>query len=222
MTAKMIKLNPAWQGSLDDLVTEVIDQLTPFDRSGGKLKEVNARLIRYYISQKAMSRPRRKATDKREVEFQWRHVLECMVIRVLLNEGWPLTRIIDWVPYQDEAGLVALLPTELPKLDDPRQQVQALVANFRQQTVEKPVLPTQRAMVAATQERLQLRQKLQALGTPDGQVRTDHLLRLCLAPGCEVLLSAPWWEALDDARIERVAEVFKQVLREESIKRGPK
>ena len=213
----MIKKNDPWQGSLDDLVTEVIRQLAPLDPGGGKLKDVNARLIRYYVSIKAMSRPLRMG---REVRFQWRHVLECMVIRVLLNEGWPLTKIVDLVPQQDEAGLAALLPTQMPPLDDPRQQVQALVANFRQSSTEQQTAKTRAAMTTVTQDRLQLRRDLHALGTPQGRVRTDDLVRLRLAPGCEVLLSAKWWRALDEERIEQVADAFKQALREESFKRG--
>ena len=81
-------------------MNEVIHQLAPLDPGGAKLKDVNPRLIRHYVSIKAMSRPLRVG---KEVRFQWRHVLECMVIRVLLNEGWPLTKIVDLVPQQDEA-----------------------------------------------------------------------------------------------------------------------
>jgi DNA-binding transcriptional MerR regulator len=216
----MIKPTNSWQeskGSLDDLVTEVIHQLAPLDPGGVKLKDVNARLIRYYVSIKAMSRPLRVG---KEVRFQWRHVLECMVIRVLLSEDWPLAKIVDLVPQQDDAGLAALLPIPSLPLDDHRQQVQALIANFRQSSTGQPAAKTQAAMTTVTQERLQLRRDLYALGTPQGRVRTDDLVRLRLAPGCEVLLSAKWWRALDEERIERVADALKQALREESFKRG--
>ena len=216
-----IKSTNLWQeskGSLDDLVKEVIHQLAPLDPGGVKLKDVNARLIRHYVTIKAMSRPLRVG---KEVRFQWRHVLECMVIRVLLiNEDWPLTKIVDLVPQQDEAGLAALLPTPSLPLDDPRQQVQALVANFRQSSTGQQAAKAQAAMTTVTQERLQLRRDLYALGTPQGRVRTDDLVRLRLAPGCEVLLSDKWWRALDEERIERVTDAFKQALREESFKRG--
>ena len=213
----MLSETTSWEGSLDELVAEVDRQLAPLDPEG-RLGGVNARLIRYYLSIGALSKPGRTG---REIRFQRRQVLECLLVRVLLGDGWPLAKIAELIRHTDDAGLIALLPAPRPEPGDLRQQAQALVARFqRQAATTGDASSALTAAAGATQARVRLRSDLQALGNAAGQVERAEVLKLRLASGCEVLLEPPWLQQLDEERIERAADAFRQVLREEFFKRG--
>lgn len=214
----MLSETASWEGSLDELVAEVDRQLAPLDPEG-RLGGVNARLIRYYLSIGALSKPGRLG---REIRFQRRQVLECLVVRVLLGDGWPLAKIAELIRHTDDAGLIALLPAPRLEPGDLRQQAQALVARFqqRQAAATGGASSALTSAADATQARVRLRSDLQALGNAAGQVERAEVLKLRLAAGCEVLIEPPWLQQLDEDCIERAAGAFRQVLREEFFKRG--
>lgn len=210
---------------MDELVAEVDRQLARLDPDG-RLAGANARLIRHYVSIGAITKPGRIG---RETRFQWRQVLECLAVRMLLGDGWPLAKIADLIRRTDEAGLIALLPGLRPERvsnpvpGDRRQQAQALVARFQQST-EKPSEASSALTSAAvaTQGRVQLQSNLQALGNTAGQVERVAVLKLRLASGCEVLIDPHWLQQLDEERLDHAADAFRQALREEFFKGGKK
>ncbi len=213
----MLSETTSWEGSLDELVAEVDRQLAPLDPEG-RLGGVNARLIRYYLSIGALSKPGRAG---REIRFQRRQVLECLVVRVLLGDGWPLAKIAELIRHTDDAGLIALLPAPRLEPGDLRQQAQALVARFQQQATRTGGAASALTSAAgATQARVQLRSDLQALGNAAGQIERAEVLKLRLASGCEALIDPRWLGQLDEDRLDRAANAFRQALREEFFKRG--
>lgn len=220
----MLSVTSAWEGSMDELVAEVDCQLAPLDPDGWR-GGVNARLIRHYMSIGAMSKPRRRG---REIRFQWRQVLECLAVRVLLSDGWPLAKIAELIPRTDEAGLIALLPgtdrakAMPPEPRDQRQQAQAVVARLQRQAAHACApSPALTSAAVATQARQQLRSDLQALGNTTGRIERRMLLTVRLTAGCDVLIDPQWLQQLDEERLDQAANAFRQALREEFFKGNP-
>jgi DNA-binding transcriptional MerR regulator len=81
------KKNPQWL--LEEFV-EVINQLLPdylaTDKSDQRLsEEVNPRLVRHYASQGLLDEPLKQG---KYAVYSYRHLLQILVVRRLLSEGW--------------------------------------------------------------------------------------------------------------------------------------
>ena len=87
-----------------DIAGDVLDRLGIDDKS-----VPNERLVRYYAAEGAMSKPGR---DGREVRYNYRHLVEFLVTRMLLKDGWPLMKVGQFVSSSDPAELERMLPEE--------------------------------------------------------------------------------------------------------------
>jgi DNA-binding transcriptional MerR regulator len=67
----------------------------------------NERLVRHYRQVGILSEPVRSG---KEALFGFRQIIELLATRVLLNDGWPLAKIKEFVRLTDDAGLLGLLP----------------------------------------------------------------------------------------------------------------
>jgi len=80
------------------------------DRLGIDEKGVpNERLVRYYTGEGAMSKPGR---DGREARYGWLHLVEFLVTRLLLKDGWPLSKVAQFMTNSDPRSLEQMLPEE--------------------------------------------------------------------------------------------------------------
>ena len=69
----------------------------------------NERLVRYYTGEGAMSKPGR---DGREARYGWTHLVEFLVTRMLLKDGWPLSKVAQFMTNSDPRSLEQMLPEE--------------------------------------------------------------------------------------------------------------
>jgi DNA-binding transcriptional MerR regulator len=113
---------------------EVLDLLGIDERS-----VPNERLVRYYAAEGAMSKPGREG---REVRYDYRHLVEFLVTRMLLKDGWPLSKVADFVSSSDHVSLEQMLPEEAPTLA--QREVRAIKSAMR----ELPEPPSVRYQVA--------------------------------------------------------------------------
>lgn len=99
--------NPHW--SLEDFVQAVNDWLPQFLPLAEKSRiqdEVNPRLVRYYTTQGLLDKPLRAG---REARYTYRHLLQLLVVRRLLMEGYSSPAIEKLVISKANSDLEALL-----------------------------------------------------------------------------------------------------------------
>jgi hypothetical protein len=71
-----------------------------------------ARLVRYYAGEGAMSRPGRDERDGREARYKFHHLVEFLVTRMLLKDGWPLSKVAEFVMSSAPEALEQMLPDD--------------------------------------------------------------------------------------------------------------
>lgn len=105
---------PANGWSLDELVAAANVLLPDFlpaadERPGsaGKVREeVNVRLVRHYLGQGLLDE---NAREGREARYRFRHLLQLLLVRRLLTEGYPAAVIAKLIAGKGDAELRALL-----------------------------------------------------------------------------------------------------------------
>lgn len=104
-----------WRGSAAELAALAAERLGGLGFEDDKLNE---RLVRYYVSEHVLSRPRREG---REAVFGYRQLLELLAARLLSRDGWPLAKIASWNQGADERALRDLIPERKPVQDAPQR-----------------------------------------------------------------------------------------------------
>ncbi len=97
-----------WHGSAAELAALAGERLNALGFADDKLNE---RLVRYYVSEGVLSRPRREG---REALFAHRQLLELLAARLLSRDGWPLAKIGSWIQGADARALGDLIPERNP------------------------------------------------------------------------------------------------------------
>jgi hypothetical protein len=87
-----------------DIAGDVLDRLAIDERG-----VPNERLVRYYTGEGSMSKPGR---DGREARYGFGHLVEFLVTRMLLKDGWPLSKISQFMSSSDPVSLEQMLPSE--------------------------------------------------------------------------------------------------------------
>jgi DNA-binding transcriptional MerR regulator len=81
--------------------------------------ELKDRLVRYYTAEGALDRPGREG---KEARYDYRHLVQLMVTRWLVNDGWPVAKAAEFIRSRDLGQLEAMLPDyDTP----PRQRTRA-------------------------------------------------------------------------------------------------
>ena len=128
-----------WRGTAADLADKANSLLPRLNRQddGGS---INERLVRYYVAEKVLTPPEREG---REALFGFRQVIELLVARYLLKDGWPLAKIASLVQSSDLSALQNLMPS-----DRPRTRAEEVVARFRQDRMPDEVPPEDREVLS--------------------------------------------------------------------------
>ena len=103
MTASWPEAYRDWEGMIDDLAAMVDHLLPGFGLPGDS--SPNARLLRHYVTVGVVSRPERRG---KEAFFGFRHLVEALVARALLLDGWPLAKIADLAATTDTEALLSM------------------------------------------------------------------------------------------------------------------
>lgn len=100
--------NPRW--SLDELVqvaNELLPQFLPDEKAHTRVREdVSPRLVRYYTSQGMLDEPLKEG---REARYTYRHLLQVLLVRRLLTEGYGASVIDTLARSKENSELEALL-----------------------------------------------------------------------------------------------------------------
>ncbi len=107
------KINKSWEGSTEQFVDMAkayayAKDLISYDQ------EPNVRLVRDYVSRGIVSKPRKEG---KEVIFGYRHLIEFLACRALINDGWPLKKIASDFQKSTIEELKLFVPGETPEND---------------------------------------------------------------------------------------------------------
>ena len=214
-----------WSGTAAELA-ETAGRLLPLYRLETE-PPPNERLVRYYVTERALSRP---VKEGREARFGFRQLMEFLAVRVLLADGWTLARIGDFTESADETTLLSVLPeaAEEPaseslfsegtgtqaSLTDAERLVAEFTAHYDATPLNrrKPasVAPSQIAPPEAVRQRAQSKQDIRAalnrLGiNADFPPRTADI-KLTIAPWCDVRIGTEALVKALDAAIRKSGE----------------
>lgn len=105
---RLAQKDPRW--SLDEFVeavNQLLPQFSPFQKSHTRVREeITPRLVRHYTSQGMLDEPLKEG---RYATYTYRHLLQMLVVRRLLTEGYGATAINDLAKSKNNAELESLL-----------------------------------------------------------------------------------------------------------------
>ncbi len=212
-----------WSGTAGELADKC-NALMP--EVGLKEEEgtANERLVRHYVQLGVLSPPVRQG---REALYGARQVLEFVIARYLLRDGWPLAKIAELVKTYDLPD--SRLP--LSEGEGPTAAERAL-ARIRESesapgrsAASAPSAPgiaggsLGRAAEISTR-RIDLGDKLRTLGNPAGTPIRSDLVRLQLTPWCTVDIDLARLRRLGPNTPELLGQALTQILLDERLTRG--
>lgn len=173
----------------------------------------NERLVRHYVHVGIIDRAERRG---KEAYFGFRQIVELLAARVLLNDGWPLAKIAEFVRISDLDGLLGLLPKGAPLTP-----AQELVKRFqrRASTEQHPRSKSGSSAVEPMRRSVDLlRQRQEVFG--DGvEPEVATWLRIELTPWCHVYIERDAAQRTPPELMERLGRILTQTLIE-FIRRG--
>ncbi len=205
-------LSPGWTGTAAQLADALTDLLPRYALSPEPIP--SERLVRFYVTSGVLQRPQREG---REALFGQRQAIEFLAARVLLEDGWPLAKVGEYLSMQTDEALVALLPQRATK----KTKAQELVERFQQGGIAPPPqapLPVPAPNPVALKQRQGVREAQRELAT-EGVIREGRL-RLTLTPWCEVSLSQTALESVTAEQVESAVELFRAALLGELARKG--
>lgn len=212
-------LLPDWTGTAAQLAQVLVDLLARYALNPEPVP--SERLVRFYVSSGVLQRPQREG---REALFGTRQAIEFLAARALLEDGWPLAKVAEYLPEQDEASLMALIPERHPS----RTRAEELVERFQSSVAPAPAAPSPALPKASLPEpkpetlrkRQVIRESLRDLGQPEEGPIRETRLRVVIAPWCELSLHPSAMEHLTAEQIESAVAVFRAVLEGEIARKG--
>ena len=212
-----------WSGTAGELADKC-NELMPEVGLKEEVGAANERLIRHYVQLGVLSQPVRHG---REALYGARQVLEFVIARYLLRDGWPLAKIAELVKTYDLPD--SRLPSE--EVASPTAAERALARIRRTETLaskptaSEPAVPgiastsVGRAAEIATR-RIDLGDKLRTLGNPLGTPTRSELVRLQLTPWCTVDIDLARLRRLGPNTPELLGQALTQILLDERLTRG--
>ncbi|AFY67069.1 MerR family transcriptional regulator [Geitlerinema sp. PCC 7407] len=132
--------NPHW--SLDELVqvaNRFLPQFLPDEKAHTRVREeVTPRLVRHYTSQGMLDEPLKEG---REARYTYRHLLQVLLVRRLLTEGYGASVIDTLARSKSNAELEALLYGGVQLTMAPANPALAFLQEIQQRQVESAPKP---------------------------------------------------------------------------------
>ena len=90
-----IEQNKNFKGSLSDFIRKIKECNHHYDIQDDKITE---RLVRYYITQSIIPRPKR---DGKEFYYLYEHLLKFLYARKQIIDGWPLSKLKEMMKFEE-------------------------------------------------------------------------------------------------------------------------
>ncbi len=204
---------PASGWSLEELVDTANALLPEFlpaaeDRPGsaGKVREeVNVRLIRHYANLGLLDE---NAREGREARYGFRHLLQLLLVRRLLTEGYPAAVIAKLITGKGDAELRALLQGGTSVNATPANPALDFLAGVRRRAALAPAAPSSRPPAPAPASP----RAPAPTAVPPAVTPTGAWERLELLPGLEIHVRAGFRLPSSPHERERLSQLFLDAL----------
>ena len=208
-----------WEGTAKELVAtigDVVGETIPASEFAP-----NIRLLRHYQGVGAISRPERRG---KEAIYRYRQLLETMVVRHLVIDGWPLTKITNMTQGASDEELVRMLPDYGGRTSASRNHAQQLVGDFAKEAMQAS------AAIGAggTSRRSGKSGKISAatkkhtesfsLSEPAAAPRRREMLDIDVADWCRLTLDRNALNRLEASDVERLVENLRKAIELERIR----
>jgi hypothetical protein len=216
-----------WEGTAEEL-GRVASHLAPqfgLHPSGPDTHPFNERLVRSYVQANAIERPERRG---REAYFGYRQLVQCLAVRVLLNDGWPLAKIADYIQLTEFDALLELLPkpgstTAAQQLVNrfQRERAGALNSPDDSQISDPSVIyasqagPPPNSVAGNSAELLRRRQQhltVPTVASATARRESDVCVRIDLAPGCQVYVDRELLRQLSAEQADQLGGALSHAL----------
>ena len=171
------------------------------------LFELKDRLVRYYTSAGALRRPGREG---KEARYGYEHLVQLLVTRQLLNEGWPLAKAADFIQAHDLRHLESLLPDHDTPFGEARRTPRSRTR------AETELIGIRESMMtfeeSAMRENLSMQSTMRALGNPSGRPEWKDAASIDITPWCTVIVNMNELKQIPPGSAELVGEALAHAL----------
>ncbi|MBM0743767.1 MerR family transcriptional regulator [Phormidium sp. CLA17] len=135
---QLAQASPNW--SLDELVqvaNELLPQFLPEERVQSRIREeVTPRLVRHYTSLEMLDEPLKEG---REARYTYRHLLQVLLVRKLLTEGYGSSAIGQFAKAKTNSELENLLQGGVQLTITPANPALAYLQQIQQRTGDRSI-----------------------------------------------------------------------------------
>lgn len=195
-----------WEGSAEELVKTVgivVGESVPAEEFAP-----NVRLLRHYQSIDAISRPERRG---KEAVYSYRHLLEVIVVRHLVTDGWPLKKISSITRGSNEKKLLKLLPEYEPSKRNDLNEAQKTVRDIAAESTRFEQLHSSEQRYGMSRYK---NSKPGRLGQNERWGRKE-MVELELTDWCKISLDRDALRHIKRREIELATEAFNNALSSE-------
>ena len=236
----MLEEYKKWTGNLDNL-RSVSYTIVNENEIENIEEQYSVRLIRDYISRGLLGSTERSG---KELFFQYENLLRFIVVRVMLADGWSLTKIQDQLSLSTLNEIEEILPSENKKAIEKINNLRATVRsasraeNYEEKSLsmhasmapepetfnEKPKLGLRERLLwkarKTTSIQREMKEALHKLGIPSDGPQMEDLKLIALAPWCQVLITEERFQKLTVQEAKDLGEAFTASLTAKILMRG--
>lgn len=190
----------------------------------------NERLVRYYAGEGAMTKP---AREGREARYSYRHLVEFLLTRMLIEDGWPLAKIAELMGTSELSTLEQMLPDERAARTAAQREVDRLK---RSSSLKDDLFASSRAFhepldqLASSDTMLERQSELSSSryavvpprrfsGLHGDKAEWRETMEIELTPWCRVAVDATELATLDGPACEMAGQALTQALRDRRLQR---
>ena len=206
-----------WQGTAAELAQEAEKLSKSLDLREDDITP-NERLVRNYVQLEILDRPVRKG---KEAYFGFTQLVQFLCTRVLVSDGWPLSKIADYFRTAEVTELLELLPKE-----SKGNKAQNLIKQFKSESGQKgeskSSSPAISHSIQRLKEQISYSEAIQSLGNESPEPERKVMTRIELTPWCHVYVDSKVIKKMTTETLDALVKAFTQSLKEERYRRGEK
>ncbi|ACB01076.1 MULTISPECIES: MerR family transcriptional regulator [Cyanophyceae] len=208
---ELSQINPSWD---IDTFVQVTNELLPQYLAENPVNErsesdVNPRLVRFYTTKGVLDKPEK---DGREARYLYRHLLQLLLIRRLLSEGYSIASMQPIMGNKRNAELEGLLQGGVQIKAEMRNPAIAFLSQVKARQGNKMSFPkTKPQDLHYASEYGQSKELSQAEGQTD-RVTVSHWRRVEILPGLELNIREDFMPPVTPQELANLSQLISRKL----------
>lgn len=205
--------NPYWD---IETFVRIANELLPQYLAGEPVndrseREVNPRLVRFYTTKEVLDRPEKEG---REARYLYRHLLQLLLIRRLLSEGYSIPSMSPIMGNKSDAELESLLQGGVQVKAETRNPAIAFLSQVKARQENKVSFPKTKAQDLQT---FSAPQQIQSEGLAPTEGQTDrvtvsHWRRVEILPGLELNIREDFMPPVTPQELTNLCQLISRKL----------